>query len=227
MPQLPQHIQSLQTRLQARIPAAELVASSLPDCPTLKLWLLDANYPQWQLDGEQAASLMNTPPFWSFCWASGQVLARFILDNPQLVADRRVVDFGGGSGVVAIAALKAGAKSAIVCDIDADAQLASQCNAQLNNVAISCVDSIDDIPACDVITVADVFYDRDNLPLLDQLQSRCQKMLVGDSRLKGQALDGMEIVSDSKSHTVPDLDESQEFRHVFVYQSKEYQSKST
>lgn len=220
MPQLPQNIESLQTRLQARIPAAKLSASCLPDCPTLKLWLLNADYPQWELDGEQAASLMNKPPFWSFCWASGQVLAQYILDNPQLVSGQQVVDFGGGSGVVAIAALKAGAKSAIVCDIDADARLASQCNAQLNDVEMSCVDSIDGIPPCDVITVADVFYDRDNLPLLVKLHSRCLKMLVGDSRLKGQALDGMEIVSDSKSHTVPDLDESQEFRHVYIYQSK-------
>lgn len=212
-------VEALQQQLQQRIPEATLTASSLPDCASLKLWLLNADYPQWQLDADQAADLMDEPPFWSFCWASGQVLAQFIVANPELVKDQTVVDFGGGSGVVAIAAMQAGARHAINCDIDGHARMASKANAVLNNIEIECVDDIDAIPDCDVITVADVFYDRDNLPLLAKLQQKAKMLLVADSRLKGRALPGLTIVSEAKSHTVPDLDESQEFRHVFIYQS--------
>ena len=213
-------LKRLQEKLQARIPQATLAVSTLPDCPSLKLWLLNADYPQWELNADQAADLMNEPPFWSFCWASGQVLANHLLENPALVKDKLVVDFGGGSGVVAAAAKMAGASKAINCDIDSDARLASECNAELNMVTIDTINSIDDIPHCDVITVADVFYDRENIPLLSVLQSRAKILLVADSRLRGQALPGMEIVAEAKSHTVPDLDESQEFRHVFIYKSQ-------
>ncbi len=162
---------------------------------------------------------MNEPPFWSFCWASGQVLAQFFAEHPHYVEGKHVVDFGGGSGVVAIAAMKAGARKATVCDIDENARLASLCNASLNDVELDCVSSIEQIPPCDLITVADVFYDRDNLPLLADLQGRCTQLLVADSRLNGKGLENMSIIGQSRSHTLPDLDESQEFRHVTLYQT--------
>lgn len=162
---------------------------------------------------------MDNPPFWSFCWASGQVLATFLKSQPNLVKKKRVADFGAGSGVVAIAAMQAGASVAIACDSDDDARTASVCNASLNRVAIDTCDNLLKLPEVDVITVADVFYDRDNLPLLSQLQQRCNTLLVADSRLRGAALPGMHIVDSFHSHTVPDLDESNEFRHVFIYRN--------
>ncbi len=214
------NIDALRSTVCKHIAGAELVASSLPDCPGIALWLLDENYPQWQLDSEQAAAVMAEPPFWSFCWASGQVLGRYLMQNPALVDGKSVVDFGGGSGVVAIAAKKAGAARAIVCDSDSAALEASLCNAALNSVELDVIDDLSQISDVDVITAADVFYDRDNLDLLPQLERRCQTLLIADSRLREGELSAMRTLGKWRSHTVPDLDESSEFRHVTLYQAE-------
>ncbi len=208
--------------LTATIPGAKLQLTALPLCPEIKLWLLNPDYPQWQLTTEQAGHIMEQPPFWSFCWASGQVLAAHLLANPSLVAGKTVVDFGAGSGIVAIAALRAGASSAICCDSDATARLACRANAALNGVEIATVSSLADIPGADLVTVADVFYDRDNLPLLREMQARFEAIWVADSRLRtdvlqDNALPGLSLVATRTSHTVPDLAESSEFNHVNLY----------
>jgi len=205
--------------LQEKIPAAALEVQQLPQCPSIQLWLLANNYPQWQLNNEQAAELMDNPPYWSFCWASGQVLARYILDHPALVRGKVVADFGAGSGIVALAAKLAGASRAIACDIDPLARLACKHNAALNQLSIETCDDIMQLNNVDLITVADVFYDRDNLPLLIPLNKHSKALLVADSRCKGSALPGLSIIDAFDSHTVPNLDESKEFNHVFVYSS--------
>src|SRR6516225_6640498 len=79
----------------------------------------------------------DAPPFWAFPWAGGQALARYILDNPAIVASRRVLDAASGSGLVAIAAAKAGAASVVAGDIDANALAAIAINAQANGAAVS------------------------------------------------------------------------------------------
>ena len=99
----------LSRRLSAVIPNAALEVVALPEVPRIRLALLQESYPQHSLDSDTVVSIMNTPMYWAFCWASGQVLARFIMDNPQYVKGRRVLDFGAGSGVVAVAAAIAGA----------------------------------------------------------------------------------------------------------------------
>ena len=162
---------------------------------------------------------MEKPPYWAFCWASGQVLARHFLQHPALVADKTLLDFGAGSGVVAIAAKLAGAARAIVCDCDPHALLACRVNADLNQVALEYSEDFDTSPAADMVTVADVFYDRDNLPLLSTMQQRFKRLWVSDSRLKGQPLPGMAIVDHFDSHTVPDLKESIEFNRVALYRN--------
>ena len=77
--------------------------------------------------------------------------------------------------------------------------------------------SLEDTPDADIITVADVFYDRDNLPLLTAMQKRYSTLWVADSRLKGEALPGLAIVEQRESFTVPNLAESSEFNHVNIY----------
>lgn len=219
---MPATIDYLTQRLQEKIPAGKLQWVQLPHCNEISLWLLDASYPQWQLTHEQAAELMDNPPFWSFCWASGQVLAAQIIRNPQWVADKTLVDFGAGSGVVAIAAKLAGAREVWVCDQDPTALLAAEVNAAGNGVSVICCDDFERAPNTDIITVADVIYDRDNLPLLQSMQNRYAQILMADCRLGGQPLAGLSIVDYQRSHTVPDLSESDEFNNVYIYRSESY-----
>src|SRR3546814_5614299 len=74
-----------------------------PHTPELSLHLADEVTPIWKLTEDALAKIGLPPPFWAFAWAGGQALARYLLDNPQVVAGRRVVDFASGSGIVAVA----------------------------------------------------------------------------------------------------------------------------
>ena len=215
----------LETHLQSRIPGSRLEKTQLPQVPELSLYLINEDYPRDGLTREQAEALMDNPPYWGFCWASGQVLGRCVLDNPDWVKGKTLLDFGAGSGVVGIAAKMAGARRVILCDLDEKALQAGELNARINGVNVDFSAAIDEHLEEDVsnwmITVADVFYDRDNLPLLETMLDRFATVLVSDSRLKGQPLPGMDIIGDSDSHKVPDLDESREFNSVTLYRSRQ------
>lgn len=215
----------LNKAISERIPDANLKLTVLPQCPAISLWLLDADYPQWKLTNDQASHIMANPPFWSFCWASGQVLAAYLLNNPELVKGKTLADFGAGSGVVSIAALLAGAKSVVACDSDPVARLACEANAQINGVELATVESLEATPEANIVTVADVFYDRENLPLLRDMRNKFDTLMVADSRLKQQELQqsplAMFTLMDSfQSYTVPDLAESSEFNSVNLYTHK-------
>lgn len=212
-------IQALEQSLQVILPRSSLQPTALPQCSAISLYLLPANYPHHNLSAEQVAKLMDEPPYWALCWASGQVLAAHLLAQPLLVRGKTVVDFGAGSGVVAIAAKKAGAARVIACDNDPVALLACRTNAMLNGVALEYCHDYASAASADVITVADVFYDRENLPLLADMQRRFREVWVSDSRLKGRPLSGLEIVASRASHTVPDMAESSEFNTVTLYRS--------
>jgi predicted nicotinamide N-methyase len=102
------------------------------------------------------------PPFWAFAWAGGQGLARYILDNPDIVRGKTVLDFASGSGFVAIAAKLAGARSVHAVDIDPWAEVAMQLNADINQVSVYTLqrDVIGEPVNADVVLVGDVFYDQ-------------------------------------------------------------------
>lgn len=211
-------LHSLQEHLQGIIPAARLEVTTLPDCPDIRLWLLNADYPQGSLDPQQVQYVMDNPLYWVFCWASGQVLADFILRHPQWVAGKRVVDFGCGSGVVAVAAALAGAAQVIACDIDPIALSATTANAALNGVELILADDYDAIDgAVDLIIVADVLYDSGNFHWLRRFTQRAPQVLVADSRVKNFNLPPYRQIAQQRSCTVPDLDESAEFRDVRIY----------
>lgn len=162
--------------------------------------------------------LMEEPFYWAFCWASGTVLARHLLERPELVAGKRVLDFGCGSGVVAIAAATAGAAEVIACDIDPAALTATEANAQLNQVALTINEDFDGVAEdVDLIVAADVLYDRENLPWLARFQERASTVLVGDSRIKDFDYPGYRKLCEVDACTLPDLDESAEFRRVSIY----------
>ena len=121
---------------------------------------------------------LDTPPFWAFPWAGGQALARYVLDHPAAVAGRHVLDIASGSGLVAIAAAKAGAASVAACDIDSNAVAAIGINASANDAAVSsrAFDLADgDVREAEVVLAADVFYQNE----LAELALRFQRAAAG------------------------------------------------
>src|ERR1044072_9326190 len=109
---------------------------SPPLVPEIKLHLAEESLPIWQKTEEELGQMNVPPPYWAFAWAGGQALARYVLDNRAVVAGRRVLDLGAGSGLASIAAMKAGAASALAADIDGYALVAVTLNAEANGVCI-------------------------------------------------------------------------------------------
>ncbi len=210
--------EQLDARLAAIIPGATLAVTPLPGVPQLQLLLLHGEYPQGALSPQAMQRVMDNPLYWVFCWASGQVLARYLLDNPDRVRGKRVLDFGCGSGVVAVAAAMAGAKEVIACDIDPLALTATRVNARLNGVTLEYASDYWDVDGeVDVIIVADVLYDRENFPWLARFVERAPQVLIADSRVKQFDHPPYRQIGRRQSCTLPDLDESAEFRDVRIY----------
>jgi len=208
----------LQAQLADLLPGARLEPVDLPVSRPLVLWLLNADYPQGNLEAEQVGRLMDEPLYWSFCWASGLVLADWLLARPEWVAGKRVLDFGCGSGVAGIAAALAGAREVIACDIDPLALEAARLNAALNDVELQLSADYQAVQGrVDVLTVADVLYDRANLDSLDSFLARADQVLLADSRIKDFSRPGYRRLATREGHTLPDLDESAEFRDVRLY----------
>jgi len=210
----PLHLQAALTEL---LGDAQLVAEALPGTD-LKLWLIDANNMDRAFSPEETRRILEDPPYWSFCWASGLALARFLAEQPHWVAGKRVLDFGAGSGVAGIAAMKAGALEVVACDLDPLAIEACRANAELNGVTLEYSgDFFAEDDRFDLILVADVLYDRANLPLLDQFLSRGKQALVADSRVRDFQHPLYERLGILEALTLPDLAEPWEFRRVSLY----------
>jgi predicted nicotinamide N-methyase len=157
----------LKNHLQTLIPSALLKSQRILG---FELALIELPCKTTRFTTDQVTNLWEKMPFWGFAWASGQVLANYLLQHPEKVKGKRVLDLGCGAGLVALAAKKAGAISVSACDIDYFAQQACIENAKLNNIAVSIVTnwSITDF---DIIVAADIFYDQGNNDLLETLLS--------------------------------------------------------
>ncbi len=158
-----------------------------PLVPEVRLHLAHEAVPLWQKTEEELGEIGLPPPFWAFAWAGGQALARHVLDSPQLVRGKRVIDLAAGSGLVGIAALKAGASSALAADIDVFACAAVALNGALNALAPEVTDKdllAAPAPACDVILVGDLFYEKGLasrvLSWLEAAEARGVAALIGD-----------------------------------------------
>ena len=135
---------------------------SPPRVPELRLHLADEITPLWQLTERAMEALELPPPFWAFAWAGGQGLARYLLDHPEEVRGKRVLDFATGSGMVAIAAMKAGAAEALSADIERFCETAVALNAEANGVAVgfTCDYLLSQpAPPFDVILAGDISYE--------------------------------------------------------------------
>jgi len=158
-----------------------------PHTPELRLHLADEVTPIWRLTEEELGELGLPPPFWAFAWAGGQALARYLLDHPAEVAGKRVLDFATGSGLVGIAAMKAGAAQVLAADIDPFCAAAVALNAKANSVAVAFTDAnlLDAAPpAADLILAADICYEQ---PLAERVmawlaaaRAAGTRVLIGD-----------------------------------------------
>jgi len=165
--QLEQAPQHLLDHLHAVIPDCELMVQQLPNI-ALSLWLIPPVFPTERLDDEVIRRIWEDTPYWIFCWASGLAMAQWLLAEPHHVKDKVVLDFGAGSGVVAIAAKMAGAKRVICCDIDPVSLAACRENALLNRVELEYLADLYQAEQVDVLLAADVLYDQYNRFFLDE-----------------------------------------------------------
>ncbi|CAN5543986.1 methyltransferase [soil metagenome] len=173
-------------------PAIFIIANTLllpvPLVPEVVLHVASEAVPLWTRTEDELDKIGLPPPFWAFAWAGGQALARYILDHPADIAGKRVIDFASGSGLVAIAAMKAGAARVIAYDIDGFSRAAIALNARANDVVIEV--SGDDLlagaaaPAADTVLAGDIFYERDTaeraFAFLAAQAARGATVLIGD-----------------------------------------------
>lgn len=133
--------------------------------PELQLHLASEVVPLWQASEAELEAIGLPPPYWAFAWAGGQGLARYLLDNPEVVAGKRVLDFASGSGVAGLAAAKAGAAEVFACDIDPFACAALALNAAANDLSLTLLTENllapgASPPAVDIVMAGDVCYER-------------------------------------------------------------------
>lgn len=157
-----------------------------PHCPEIALHLADEAVALWQLGAEELDQQGLPLPFWAFAWAGGQALARYLLDNPDLVSGKQVHDLASGSGIVAIAAKLSGAGGVTAVDIDPYAIAAIELNTSANGVSLLTLqgDIIGQPLQADVLLVGDLFYERELAEPLFSWLKQCQRagivVLIGD-----------------------------------------------
>ena len=169
--------------------SANTRAVGVPGLP-IRIYTADELTPIWEATEKDLEKHNIAPPFWAFPWAGGQALAHYVLDHPEIVRGKVVLDLASGSGLVAIAAAKAGAAAVIANDIDPMCEAAVAVNAELNGVDIDYVGddllgvAIDDLPGADVILAADVFYEetpaRRFLEFLKRVHADGVEIFAGD-----------------------------------------------
>lgn len=164
----------------------ETALLGVPHVPEIRLHLAHEAIALWQKTEDELAEMGLPPPFWAFAWAGGQALARYVLDHPDIVAGKRVLDFASGSGLVGIAAAKAGAKHVLCADIDAFATSAIALNAEANGVVVEPVgrDLVGEAGDWEIILAGDILYEQGLaarvIAWLEAEQARGVMVLIGD-----------------------------------------------
>ena len=208
-------------------PAAFILANTrmqaVSHAPEISLWLADEITPIWRLTEEELGELGLPPPFWAFAWAGGQAVARWLLDNPSEVAGKTVLDFATGSGLVGVAAMKAGAASVLGTDIDPFCGAAVALNAQANGVIMAFTDRnlLDGPPPqVDVICAGDVCYEAPMtervLDWLGRARANGTRVLIGDPGRTYFPKSGLNFLAEYRVPTTREL-EDQEVKRSSVW----------
>jgi len=207
---------------------AQTTLVSPPLVPEIRLHLASEVTPLWRATEATLAERNVPPPYWAFAWPGGQALARYLLDHPAGVRGRRVLDFAAGSGIVAIAAARAGAAGVTAADIDPFAAAAIALNAAANGVEVRIVteDLIDGAPAgpggaWDLVLAGDVCYEQPmagrTTAWLRRLAAASVNVLLGDPGRTYRPTDGLVEVGRYEVRTSLDL-ECRELQETVVWQ---------
>jgi predicted nicotinamide N-methyase len=188
----------------------------VPHAPEIRLHLADEITPIWRMTEEALGAVGLNPPFWAFAWAGGQAIARYLLDRPQEATGRRVLDLASGSGLCAIAAMKAGAASALAVDIEPLCAAAIALNARTNGVTVDIL--IEDLldrpaPMVDLILAGDVCYERPMaeraLAWLKAAHGNGARVLIGDPGRAYFPRQGLQLLADYQVSTTRDLEDAE------------------
>jgi predicted nicotinamide N-methyase len=178
--------------------------------PEVQLYLAEKIVPLWQAT-EWRMAAPQPPPFWAFAWPGSQAIARFLLDAPELAEKKRVLDFGSGSGLAAIAAAVCGALEVVACDLDPLAAVAQRLNAALNRVSVRSLtcDGVDLHDDVDVVLAGDVCYEREpaeaNLTWLRQVAAHAYVLLADPGRHYAPS-EGIELLAQYDVPVLRDLE---------------------
>lgn len=204
--------------------------SSAPLVPEVALYLASDSHLIFQRAAEaQGATGSDFHPYWAFAWPGGQAIARYLIDNPSLVAGKRVIDIGSGSGIGAIAAVKAGARAVLAVDIDPLAETAIRLNGILNDcgpvLSTSTEDVLGDVPDADVVLISDLVYEPELATrvgrFLDGLVATGHLVLLGDRATARQPASGLEEIARYRAPLAPALiDDSMEEGRVWRFRAR-------
>lgn len=197
-----------------------------PLVPEIVLHLAEESLEIWQKTEDELQAINVPPPFWAFAWAGGQALARHLLDHPQLVAGKRVLDLGAGSGLAGIAAMRAGAASVTATEIDDLALEAIALNAEANGVAVTaCGENLLERPydgGFQVVLVGDLFYDRTLAgqvqALIDGALATGATVLIGDPQRSYFPRDRFDRLASYAVPVTRDLEDA-EIKHSAVWRA--------
>jgi predicted nicotinamide N-methyase len=201
---------------------AHTVPASPPACPEIKMWSATEITPIWEATEAWLHTNGVPPPYWAFCWAGGQALTRWVLDNPAEVAGLRVLDFAAGSGVTAIAAALRGAARVEAAEIDPMACAAIVLNAQLNGAAVEVIgDDLVGAPCrWDLVVAGDVCYEAPMTahiwPWLKRLAAEGARVVMADPGRAYLPRTGLRRLADYSVETSLEL-EDRTRREVSIY----------
>jgi predicted nicotinamide N-methyase len=190
--------------------------ATVPYVPEIRLQQAEDPFTVWEQVESTAAGTEQPPPFWAFAWAGGQALARYLIDHPGDIAGRRVVDFATGSGIVAIAAAKAGAAAVLAADVDPFCAAAVALNAAANGVTVDFTgaDLLDAAsPAADVILAADICYEQPLagrvLAWLAAARAAGARVLIGDPGRSYFPKSGLTKLAEYRVPTTRELEDAE------------------